>query len=215
MITIRSMALAAVGMGLTVSLVAAVAPPVPAHDLGRGPGGHKGPAHGAVALTPAQLAGVTAARRSYIVSVSTAERAYRTAVTDIRGDVEDQLAEPRLALSLAEDALEVARRYGGDVSAAQASVDAAAQAYRGAFASAQDDARGRYSQARAALDAALEQARTAYSAAVTSLLPAGEVPRELLVPPGFGHRHQHHPGRGIGHGLHHEDAHSAMSHARS
>jgi hypothetical protein len=135
-------------------------------------------------LTPTQITGVNAARSAYLTSVSKAKRAYLDAMAPIRQGIEAEVADEQLAVAIAADAYETARRYGGDVAGAKTTLQNAQAAYKAARDAAKSAAQSKIDAADAAFKTALTDARSAYDTAIAAVFAGSTVPRGLQSPPG-------------------------------
>jgi hypothetical protein len=189
----RRFTLAVAGVALGTAALLATAAPVAAHDGHDGGGGYASTLEGSrlsasgTLLTPAQIAGVIDARRTYIDAAHAARASFRSAVVQIQTAFAQAMAAPSTALEEARDAYVIAVRFGGDMSAAKSTLDAAKSAYVSALAAARSTAMAQLEQARATAAASIAKARLAYTQAIAALFPAGTpLPAGLETPPGRG-----------------------------
>jgi hypothetical protein len=137
-----------------------------------------------VALTPAQVASITAARKAYLTTANSANTTLHATLEQVQADVLAATNAQRLALMIAQDAYTFAKDSGVDTTAAKAALDQAQTAYQSAATAAKSAAESKTSTAKAAAKAVLDKARVDYQAAVTAVFPSGTaVSADLLNPP--------------------------------
>ncbi|MHB1067523.1 MAG: hypothetical protein ACYC2Z_08890 [Candidatus Nanopelagicales bacterium] len=155
-----------------------------------------------MALTPAQLNGITTARKAYRTAVRSIESTLDDALVQVKRGVNAAVAPQSRAVEDARDAYDLAREYGGDTTAVRAALDQALTAYRAALTTAQATARTQADAAKATARAALDSARATYVAAVTAqFAPGTAIANRLLTPPSVGSAvDSHSGGNGLGSG---------------